>query len=105
MQERPNFSRYEAVEADEDVEAINPKIKEAIETIKSECAHVYDDPEIKSMMNQLVSDAKEFGDVDPAGWEKLLIDTKRKILSAEDDSDAVEGILREALTTGTTELM
>jgi hypothetical protein len=75
-----------------------------ISVIKDQCVHVYGDPENGVKLDQLISDAQEFYNVNPKGWQKLLQETKQN-LSLEDESQIIEDILRKALTVATTELM
>jgi hypothetical protein len=92
-------------DSEENEKKRDASFEEIIEAIQNECSHVYDDPENGERLDQLLSDADEFGDVDPKGWQELLKTTKQLLVKAEDDTDAVEAILRKALSKATAELM
>ncbi len=78
---------------------------EETEKMRSECAHVYEDPDNGNKLDQLLENAEEFYNVNEAGWQQLLKETKQELIKAGDDSEKIEDILRAALTEGTSELM
>jgi len=90
---------------DEAKTAVLMELKEATEKMKSECSHVYEDPDNGDKLDQLLADAEEFYDVNEAGWQKLLNDTKFNLIKAGDDPEKIEDILRAAISEGASELM
>lgn len=103
---RPDMNEEEGIGLDNGAEKKRDVgIGETIESIKNECAHVYDEPENGEKLDELISKAEEYYEVDPKGWQELMTTTKKKLVGAEDDTLAVENILKEALSTASAELI
>ncbi|MBX4188176.1 MAG: hypothetical protein KW793_03525 [Candidatus Doudnabacteria bacterium] len=71
-------------------------ITEQIEKIRNECSHVYAEPENGNKLDQLIKTVNESYEVDPKGFLELLKSTKQELVNAEDDTQAIEDILRES---------
>ncbi len=96
--DREKFAKVDTDE-EEASDGISERLKDEITAIKNQCAHVYGEPENGEKLNQLIADAQEFYSANEEGWDQLLNDT-RKALASEEDSAAIEDILRSAISEG-----
>jgi hypothetical protein len=108
MPEVGSYEKYSKFSSEEDSEEgseqISESLKDAINLLKDQSAHVNEEPENAKMLEQLIADAQEFYSVDESGWELLLNETRRE-LAKEDEPAVVKDIIRAAISKGASELM